>query len=163
MNSGVLSPKQTQVLWLAVRGVRSVPRQAGLLKLPRDAVKNHMAAMCIRLNVQSVQEAVHVAVRHDDMILPVEDVTRALGESQTEQRRRRVNQWRRARESVLKYIADEYVYSRKLRLVSFDDLLRAFDHDITDMHRIVKRLERTCWIEIVLDDDRERYKPLAKP
>lgn len=163
MQSDVLTPKQIDVLWLAVQGVHSVRQQAGALRLPMNAIKNHMAAMCIRLNVQSVQEAVHIAVRDDDLVLPPEAVTEALTERMEVRRRRLVNQWKRTREAVLTFIADEYVFNRKRRLVSFNDLVRAFDYDIADLRRIVRRLERTCWIDVVMDDGTELYKPLARP
>ena len=51
-----LTPKQTAVVLLALHGVYGIQKQAALLGLPQDAVKNHHTALCIRLDVPNIRD-----------------------------------------------------------------------------------------------------------
>lgn len=68
-----------------------------------------------------------------------------------------------SREAVLRFIADEWMYSRRKEYVRFEDIVRAFDNDVMDLLHAIRQLERTDWIEIVSENGIERYKPLARP
>ena len=162
-----LSPKQAAVLWLAIQGVRSIPKQARMLGLTMEAVKNHHAAVCIRLDAKDIQDAISKAVRGEDVILS-EAETKAnnlpVWKIQRLASRARAKARTQARCDILKFIADEWMYSRHQRYVSFEDIFRAFDNNVDELRAILKRLDKQCWIEIVQDEKGvERYRPLAKP
>lgn len=162
-----LTPKQTAVILLALHGVLGIQKQASLLGLSREAVKNHHAAVCIRLDAPNIREAAHKAARGDDVILPSEEVeaeaAKRKEQIESEARQNIVNRWKALREAVLRFIADEWLYCRKKQYTRFEDIARAFDNDIAELHHAVKQLERTNWIEIVNEDGIERYRPLARP
>lgn len=162
-----LSPKQASVLWLAIQGVRSIPKQARMLGLTMEAVKNHRAALCIRINAKDIQDAVSQAVRGGDIILsetetkeydlPVWEIKRLASRARAKARMQ-------LRHDILKFIGDEFVYSRRRQYVSFDDIFKTFDNDVHELKSILKRLDKRCWIEILRDENGiERYRPLAKP
>lgn len=162
-----LTPKQTAVILLALYGVYGIQKQATLLGLSREAVKNHHAAVCIRLDAPNIREAAHKAARGDDVILPSEEVeaeaAKRKEQIESEARQNIVNRWKALREAVLRFIADEWHYSRSKQYTRFEDIVRAFDNDIVELRHAVKQLERTDWIEIVNEDGVERYRPLARP
>lgn len=162
-----LSPKQASVLWLAIQGVRSIPKQARLLGLTMEAVKNHHAALCIRLDVKDIQCAVAKAVCEGDALLSESDKAEydlPVWKIQRLSSRARAKARTQARCNILKFIADEWMYSRHQRYVSFEDIFRAFDNNVDELRVILKRLDKQCWIEIVQDEKGvERYRPLAKP
>jgi len=162
-----LTPKQTAVILLALHGVYGIQKQAALLGLSREAVKNHHAAVCIRLDVPNIREAVQKVARGDDVILPSEEVeaeaAKRKEQIESEARQNIVNRWKALREAVLRFIADEWHYSRSKQYTRFEDIVRAFDNDIVELRHAVKQLERTDWIEIVNEDGVERYRPLARP
>lgn len=162
-----LTPKQTAVVLLALHGVYGIQKQAALLGLPQDAVKNHHTALCIRLDVPNIRAAVQKVARGDDVIFSVEEIeaeTKKRKEQvEREARENIVKRWKALREAVLRFIADEWLYCRKKQYTRFEDIARAFDNDIAELRHAVKQLERTNWIEIVNEDGIERYRPLARP
>ena len=162
-----LTPKQTAVVLLALHGVYGIQKQAALLGLSREAVKNHHAAVCIRLDVPNIREAAHKAARGDDVILPSEEVeaeaAKRKEQIESEARQNIVNRWKALREAVLRFIADEWHFSRQKQYPRFEDIVRAFDNDVVELRHAIKQLERANWIEIVNEDGVERYRPLARP
>lgn len=162
-----LTPKQTAVILLALHGVLGIQKQASLLGLSREAVKNHHAAVCIRLDVPNIRAAVQKVARGDDMILPSEEVeaeaAKRKEQVEREARQNMVKRWKGLREAVLRFIADEWHFSRQKQYTRFEDIVRAFDNDVVELRHAIKQLERENWIEIVNEDGVERYRPLARP
>lgn len=162
-----LTPKQTAVILLALYGVYGIQKQATLLGLPQDAVKNHHTALCIRLDVPNIRAAVQKVARGDDVIFSVEEIEaeskKRREQIEREARRNMVLRWKALREAVLRFIADEWHYSRSKQYTRFEDIVRAFDNDVVELRHAIKQLERANWIEIVNEDRVERYRPLARP
>ena len=162
-----LTPKQTAVILLALHGVLGIQKQASLLGLSREAVKNHHTALCIRLDVPNIRAAVQKVARGDDVIFSVEEIEaeskKRREQIEREARQNMVNRWKALREAVLRFIADEWHYSRSKQYTRFEDIVRAFDNDVVELRHAIKQLERANWIEIVNEDGVERYRPLARP
>ena len=162
-----LTPKQTAVVLLALHGVYGIQKQASLLGLPQDAVKNHHTALCIRLDVPNIRAAVQKVARGDDVIFSVEEIEaeskKRREQIEREARQNIVNRWKALREAVLRFIADEWHFSRQKQYPRFEEIVRAFDNDVVELRHAIKQLERANWIEIVNEDGVERYRPLARP
>lgn len=137
------------VLWLAICGVRSVGQQSVISGVHPNTLVVHRVRLYETLRVPNMDEAVNVAVRQGDVYI------RELHEPTT------------VAQDVCRFVGDVWRFSRNKRpqdCASFTDVLMRFK-GITaeDVMETLKQLDEGDWIERMMVDGVERYKPLATP
>lgn len=150
-----LTMRQAEVLRLYVLGTKGVGAQAQRLGIHASSVVQHWRSIYSKLCVHNKEEAGQVAAREGDLILSkielekLKDTLSAPPPIDVEK-------------EICRFIRDFWLAHNR-NYATFTDVLVSFQLPQEDIMQILKALDRQCWIEIMQENGREVYRPLAVP